>query len=302
MPEQYDNLTTLALFEQHNIRQIWHEDEWWFSIVDVVQAIQQYADYQQARKYWNKLKERLMEEGANETVTKCHQLKLPASDAKMRLTDCANTEIMLRLVQSIPSPRAEPFREWLAQVGAERLEEIADPEAALDEWRERAIRSYMSHGYSEALAKSRIDSIISRKGVTNQWGVRSITAAEFPILTDRLHMGTFGLSIQQHMALKGYLVIKRANKITYKGNLRAGMTILENAVMTFAENVSAGLHVQRDSQGFKQIARDVDDAATLARKNREEIERLTGEPVVSATNMMIEKDGGLWSLLPPPGE
>jgi DNA-damage-inducible protein D len=209
---------------------------------------------------------------------------------------------MLRLIQSIPSPKAEPFKLWLAQVGAERLEEIEDPEKALEEWKERAIRSYMARGYSLAWAKARVDSILARKRVTGEWAVRGIKLEEYAILTDRMHMGTFGLNIQEHMELKGYPVIKRGKRTVHKGDLREGMTILESAVITFAENVSAGLHVERDSHGFTQIARDVDDAAELARKNRVELERLTGQPVVSSVNMTIEKDGGLWSLLPPPDD
>ncbi len=294
-----DNLTSLAIFDEHNIRQIWHEDRWFFSVIDVIRAL---TLSKSPQYYWSKLKERLQKEGGNEPLTKCHKLKLPANDGKMRETDCADAETMFRLIQSVPSPHAERFKQWLAQVGAERLEEIADPEQALEEWKERAVRSYMAHGYSEAWAKARVDSILARKRVTGEWAVRGIQPGEYPILTDRMHMGTFGLSIQEHMELKGYPVIQRSGKMTHKGDLREGMTILESAVITFAENVSAGLHVERDSHGFPEIARDVDDASTLAKKNRIELERLTGQPVVSATNMLIEKDGGLWSMLPPPEE
>ena len=294
-----ENLVTLAIFEGHNIRQIWHEDRWFFSVIDVVGAL---TGSRSPQQYWYTLKSRLAEEGSNETLTNCQGLKLPASDGKQRKTDCADTETMLRLIQSVPSPHAEPFKQWLAQVGAERLEELADPEQALEEWRDRAIRSFMAHGYSEGWSRNRVDSIIARKAVTGQWAIRGIKPAEFPILTDRLHMGTFGLGVQEHMEFKGYPVIKRGMRIVHQGDLRQGMTALESAVITFAENVSTGLHIQRNSQGFPEVARDVDDAASLARDNRRKLEELTGQAVVSSTNMMIEKDGGLWSLLPSPDD
>jgi len=294
-----NELVSLAVFENHNIRQIWHDDRWFFSVVDVVRVLTESKNPQQ---YWYTLKGRLAQEGANGPLTICKGLKLPAADGKMRETDCADTETMLRIIQSIPSPKAEPFKQWLAQVGTERLEEIEDPEKALDEWRERAIRSYMARGYSEGWARNRVDAIIARKSVTGQWAVRGIKPREYAILTDRMHMGTFGLGIQEHMELKGFPVIRRGNRLVHKGDLREGMTALESAVITFAENVSTGLHIQRDSQGFAEVARDVDDAAELAKENRIKLEQLTGQPVVSKTNMTIERDGGLWGLLPPPDE
>ncbi len=294
-----DNLTTLAIFEDHNIRQIWHDDEWYFSVVDVIRALTNSKNPQQ---YWYTLKKRLAVEGSHETLTNCKGLKLPASDGKMRETDCANTETMLRLIQSVPSPNAERFKQWLAQVGAERLEEIEDPEAALDEWKERAIRSYMAHGYSEAYAKNRVDSIIARKGITGQWSARGIRQEEFPILTDRLHMGAFGLSVQAHMQLKEFPVIQLGGRAVHQGNLRAGMTPTELAIATFADNITSALHIERDSHGFAEIAHDVDDGGELAHKQRLEVEKLTGKPVVSSTNLTVEKDGGLWGLLPPPDE
>ncbi len=136
--------------------------------------------------------------------------------------------------------------------------------------------------------------------MTGQWAIRGIRPSEFPILTDRMHMGTFGLSVEEHKELKGYPVIRKGNQLAHKGDLRSGMTALELAVITFAENVSTGLHIQRDSQGFTEVARDVGDAASLARENRLRLEEMTGQPVVSATNMLVERDGGLWSLLPSP--
>lgn len=297
MPPEDDQTTTMAIFEDRNIRQIWHNGEWFFSVVDVIAALTESTD---PRQYWPRLKTRVKKDSGIELSTLCTQLKLPASDGKLRETDCANTENMLHIVQYVPSRKAIPFREWLAQVGAERLEEIADPEAALYEWKERAINSFMARGYSEGWARNRVDSLIARNNVTGQWAIRGIKSTEFPILTDRMHMGTFGLSVEEHKDLKGYPVIRKGKQLAHDSDLRSGMTALELAVITFAENVSTGLHIQRDSQGFTEVARDVGDAASLARENRTKLEEMTGQPVVSATNMLVERDGGLWSLLPPP--
>jgi hypothetical protein len=297
MTNDSEQLTTMAIFEGFTIRQIWHDDEWYFSVIDVIAAL---TDSDAPNKYWSAMKRRVKKESDLELSTNCRQLKLPASDGKLRETECANTENMLHDVQHVPSKKAIPFREWLAQVGAERLEEIDDPEKALNEWKERAIHSFMAHGYSEGWARNRVDSLIARNNVTGQWAIRGIKPGEFPILTDRMHMGTFGLSVEEHKEFKGYPVIRKGKQPAHKGDRRSGMTALELAVITFAENVSTGLRIERDSQGFAEVARDVGDAASLARENRLKLEEMTGQPVVSATNMLIERDGGLWSLLPPP--
>jgi hypothetical protein len=248
------------------------------------------------------MKVRVKKESTFELSTICRRLKLPANDGKLRETDCANTANMLHIIQYIPSPKATPFREWLAQTGAEKLQQIENYDAELEEWKERAIRSFMAKGYSEDWARNRVDSILARNALTGSWAVRGITTKEYAILTNQLHMGTFGLSVQQHMELKGYPVIRKGKEFVRKGDLREGMTALELAVSTFAENLTRGLHEARNSQGFHQVSRDVQDAAGLARTNREAIEEMTGQPVVSSTNMMIERDGGLWSLLPPPDD
>jgi len=296
---QTESILVIGMFEGHNIRQQWHGDEWYFSVVDVIRALTDSKDPQQ---YWRDMKRRITDEGFQETQAKCLPLKLPARDGKMRDTDCADTETMLRLVQSIPSPKAEPFKQWLAQVGAERLEEIADPEQGLQEWKERAIRSFMAAGKSEHYARIRVDSILVRNAITGEWGVRGIKPEEIPILTNQLHMGMFDISIQYHMGLKGYPVIKRGNREVHKGDLRKGMTPMELTVTMFGENLARSLHIQRDSHGFAEISRDVDDAAARARVERLAIEQITGVPVVSSTNMELEQDGGLWGLLPPPDD
>jgi prophage antirepressor-like protein len=167
MPQNAEDLTTLFVIAERNVRQVWHDNEWFFSVVDVIAALTESAD---PRRYWSRLKKRAKEDWGFELDSMCTRLKLPASDGKLRETDCANTENMLHIVQYVPSKKAIPFREWLAQVGAERLEEIADPEKALNEWKERAIQSFMAHGYSEGWARNRVDSLIARNNVTGSVG------------------------------------------------------------------------------------------------------------------------------------
>jgi len=299
MRNTHEQTTSILIFESHTIRQTWCDDEWYFSVIDIIAAL---TDSAEPRKYWSTMKTRVQKESTFQLSSICRQLKLPASDGKNYGTDCANTENMLHIIQYIPSPKATPFRQWLAQAGAEKLEAIIDPEAELQEWKERAVRSYMSKGYSEDWSRNRVDAIIARKSLTGEWAVRGIQSGEYAILTDQLHMGTFGISVQEHMGFKGYPVIRKGKQLVHKGDLREGMTVMELAVSTFAENLTRGLHVERNSQGFQQVSQDVNDASNLARQNRETIEELTGRPVLSSTNMMIERDGGLWSLLPPPEE
>jgi DNA-damage-inducible protein D len=182
MPPNDEQSTTMAMFEEFTIRQIWHDDEWFFSVVDVIAAL---TDSGAPSKYWSAMKRRVKKDSDFELSTICRQLKLPAADGKAYSTDCANTENILHIVQYVPSKKAIPFREWLAQVGAERLEEIEDPEQALNEWKARAINSFMARGYSEGWARNRVDSLIARNNVTGQWAIRGIKSSEFAILTDR---------------------------------------------------------------------------------------------------------------------
>lgn len=163
--------TAIKLFQDSKVRTIWNEDEekWYFSIIDVVAILTDQDDFQKARKYWNKLKERLLIEG-NETVTNCHQLKMEASDGKMRMTDVADTEQLLRLIQSVPSKKAEPFKQWLAQVGRERIDEIEDPEIGFD----RLMETYLRKGYSKAWINQRLKSIEVRKELTDEWDNRGV--------------------------------------------------------------------------------------------------------------------------------
>ena len=200
--------TKIALFEGKQIRRLWDktQEKWYFSVVDVVQVLTNQIDFVKARKYWNKLAERLRIEGS-EVVTKCHQLKLVAADGKMRLTDVADTEVMLRIIQSIPSPKAEPFKLWLARVGYERIEETHDPETAIN----RALKTYLRKGYSKNWINQRLKSIEIRKALTDEWETRGVkNTTEFAILTDDITLAWTGLTTKQYKNLKG-LKMDRTN-------------------------------------------------------------------------------------------
>lgn len=177
----------LITFESKKIRRIEHNGEWYFSVVDVV-AVLVDSQSQDRGAYWRKLKQRLIFEGGNEVVTKCHKLKLTAEDGKKYATDCANTETMFRIIQSIPSPKAEPFKQWLAKVGYERIQEIEDPELA----QQRMMEIYRKKGYSEEWIKQRIQSIIVRKELTNEWNIRGAVEKDYSIFTALMSQATFG--------------------------------------------------------------------------------------------------------------
>lgn len=205
----------IQLYEDQPIRTAWVEDEeeWYFSIVDVVGVLTEQTDYQKARKYWNKLKQRLSEEGS-QLVTNCHQLKMTAQDGKKRLTDVANTEQLLRLIQSIPSKKAEPFKMWLAQVGRERIEETIDPELTID----RALETYARLGYDADWINQRLQTIRARKELTDQWKSHGVEQGkEFAILTDEVTRAWSGMSTRQYKNLKGLK----------KENLRDNMSTLK---------------------------------------------------------------------------
>ena len=191
---------SIAVFKEKYVRRHWDENQelWYFSIIDVVAVLTEQSNYQTARKYWNKLKERLKKEG-NETVTDCHQLKMRAQDGKMRLTDVADTETLLRLIQSIPSPKAEPFKLWLAKVGYERMEETDDPEKAFD----RAMKTYLQKGYSKEWINQRLKSIEVRKDLTDEWQERGVEEGlEFAILTNDITKAWSGMSVKKYKKIK----------------------------------------------------------------------------------------------------
>ena len=215
--------TAIKLFEEKQIRSIWNEDEekWYFSIVDVVQILTDQPEYQIARKYWNKLKERLVNEG-NQTVSNCHQLKMEAADGKMRLTDVADTEQLFRLIQSVPSPKAEPFKLWIAKVARERIDEIEDPELGFD----RLMETYLKKGYSKEWVNQRLKSIEVRKELTDEWDQRGVKKGqEYAILTDEITKAWSGLSVKEYKNHKGLK----------KENLRDNMSNLELVLNMLAE-------------------------------------------------------------------
>ena len=259
----------LQLFEQKKVRTIWDdkEEKWYFSIVDVCAVLTDSKDSLTARKYWNKLKQRLKEEG-NETVTNCHQLKLRAADGKMRMTDVADTEQLFRIIQSIPSPKAEPFKQWMAQVASNRIDQMQDPELNIDQ----AIIDYKRLGYSDAWINQRIKSIEVRKELTDEWkrtGVKE--GLEYASLTDIITREWSGFTTKQYKQFKGLK----------KENLRDNMTNLEIAFNILAEASATELSKQRDPQGFRQQAQVAKEGGNVAKVARKQLESQLGRSVIS---------------------
>lgn len=262
----------IQLYEDQPIRTAWVEDEeeWYFSIVDVVGVLTEQTDYQKARKYWNKLKQRLSEEGS-QLVTNCHQLKMTAQDGKKRLTDVANTEQLLRLIQSIPSKKAEPFKMWLAQVGCERIEETIDPELTID----RALETYARLGYDADWINQRLQTIRARKELTDQWKSHGVEQGkEFAILTDEVTRAWSGMSTRQYKNLKGLK----------KENLRDNMSTLELALNMLAEATTTELTKASNPNGLSENRKVAQEGGTIAGNARKEIEERTGQPVVTSQN------------------
>lgn len=258
----------LQLFEERKVRTVWddQEEKWYFSIVDVVSVLTD-SDYQTARKYWKVLKGRLSKEG-NETVTNCYQLKMKASDGKMRLTDVADTEQLFRIIQSIPSPKAEPFKQWMAQVASQRIDQMQDPELSIDQ----AIIDYKRLGYSDAWINQRIKSIEVRKELTDEWkrtGVKE--GLEYASLTDIITREWSGFTTKQYKHFKGLK----------KENLRDNMTNLEIAFNILAEASATELSKQRDPHGFRQQAQVAKDGGSVAKAARNQLESQLGHSVIS---------------------
>ena len=264
-----DEKDWVQLFEDQPIRTAWDEEneEWYFSVVDVIRVLTDSVD---SRKYWNKLKQRLKEEG-NETVTNCHQLKLLAQDGKRRSTDVANTEQLLRLIQSIPSKKAEPFKLWLAQVGRERIEETIDPEIAI----ERALETYAKKGYAADWINQRLQTIRARKELTDQWKTHGISEnSEYAILTDEVTKAWAGMSTRQYKNLKGLK----------KENLRDNMSTLELALNMLAEATTTELTKVHNPQGLQENRKVAHEGGSVAGNARKDIEKRTGRQVITAEN------------------
>ena len=261
----------IQLFEEKRVRTAWDTDaeKWWFSVVDVVSVLTD-CDYQTARKYWKVLKGRLIKEG-NETVTNCYQLKFQAPDGKMRLTDVADTKQLFRLIQSIPSPKAEPFKQWMAQVAAQRIDQMQDPELSI----EQAVADYRRLGYSEAWINQRMRSIEVRKHLTDEWKRAGLEEGQqFASLTDIIYRGWSGLSAKEYKQLKGLK----------KENLRDNMTDLEIAINMLAEATTTQISKNESPKGMVESAKVARRGGATARVAREAAEKEIGASVVSAMN------------------
>ena len=269
----------LQLFEQRKVRTVWDDEKekWYFSIVDVCSVLTDSKDALTARKYWNKLKQGLKEEG-NETVTNCHQLKFRASDGKMRLTDVADTEQLFRLIQSIPSPKAEPFKMWMAQVASKRIDQMQDPELSIDQ----AIIDYKRLGYSDAWINQRIKSIEVRKELTDEWKRTGVhEGLEYASLTDIITREWSGFTTKQYKNFKGLK----------KENLRDNMTNLEIALNTLAEASAAELSKQSNPKGYTQQTKVAKDGGSVAKAARTQLESKLGRSIISpamASDYLLE--------------
>ncbi|MGN0351087.1 MAG: BRO family protein [Roseburia sp.] len=259
----------IQVYDNQPIRTAWDEDneEWYFSIIDVVAVLTESKD---ANAYWRKLKQRLIEEG-NETVTNCHGLKMKAADGKRRMTDIANTEQLLRIIQSIPSKKAEPFKLWLAQVGRERIEEIIDPELTID----RALETYSKKGYSADWINQRLQTIRARKELTDEWQNHGVQQGrEYAILTDEVTKAWSGMNTRQYKNRKGLK----------KENLRDNMSTLELALNMLAEATTTELTKTQNPQGLEENRAVARTGGQIAGEARERIEKETGNPVITSEN------------------
>ena len=259
-------------FEGKEVRKIWHKEEWYFSIIDVIEIL---TETDRPRKYWNDLKKKLFAEGYIETSEKIGQLKMAANDGKQRLTDCANTKGMFRIIMSVPSPKAESFRLWLAQVGEERLQEIENPELAV----ERARDIYKAKGYSDEWIERRLKSIEVRKELTDEWKDRGVKEGqEYAILTAEMAKATFGVTPSEHKKLKSL----------DKENLRDHMTNLELIFTMLGEDVTRRVAVTKDAVGFNENLDAAQKGGQAAGEARERVEAVSGEKVVSTDNFLAQ--------------
>ena len=273
---------SLQIFEDRKIRTVWdnEQEKWYFSIIDTIEVLTDSKDYTTARKYWNKLKQRLKEEG-NETVTNCHQFKMRALDGKMRLTDVADTEQLFRLIQSIPSQKAEPFKQWMAHVASVRVDQMQDPELSI----EQAMVDYKRLGYSDAWINQRLKSIEVRKELTDEWkrtGVKE--GVEFATLTDIITREWSDMRTKEYKQLKGLK----------KENLRDNMTNIELALNILAEASTSEISKQKNPSGFKQNVTIAKEGGSVAKVARQQLEDKLGRTVISSSKAT--------DLLPPPTE
>ncbi|MBT3168557.1 MAG: hypothetical protein HN952_04610 [Candidatus Cloacimonetes bacterium] len=265
----------VALFQKSRVRRHWDEDKeiWYFSVIDVVAILTEQKDFQGARNYWKVLKHRLAKEGS-QLVTNCNRLKMQATDGKMRLTDVADTEVLLRLIQSIPSPKAEPFKLWLAKVGYQRIEETEDPELAF----ERAMKTYLQKGYSKEWINQRLKSIEVRKELTDEWQERGVKEGlEFAILTNEITKAWSGMSVKNYKKLKNLK----------KENLRDNMTNLELVLNMLAEVTTTEISKGKKPVDFDENRKIAEQGGNVAGNARKEIEEKTGKNVISNKNKKL---------------
>jgi DNA-damage-inducible protein D len=263
---QTDN--KIVIFQENEIRRIWHEEQWYFSVIDVIGIL---TDSKNPGVYWRVLKKRLLKEGANEVVTNCNELKLPAADGKLYKTDCANDETLFRLIMSIPSPKAEPFKLWLAKLGKERIDEIQNPELAA----ERARSYYKAMGYNDAWIEMRMKTIEVRAELTDEWKGRGVQEGmEYAILTAEISKATFGMTPSEY---KTYKDLK-------KENLRDHMTNLELIFTMLGEETTRKNAVKNDAQGLEENRVAAIDGGSATGDALSVYEERTGERVVSPTN------------------
>lgn len=256
----------IKLFEERKVRTVWDDEleKWYFSIVDVIGVL---TDSPDPRNYWKVLKNRLKKEG-NETVTNCNQLKMQAADGKMRLTDVADTEQLFRLIQSIPSPKAEPFKQWMAQVASERIDQLQDPELSINQ----AMMDYKRLGYSDNWINQRIKSMEVRKELTDEWQRNGINGTQYASLTDIITQEWSGRTTKEYKQFKGLK----------KENLRDNMTNLELALNTLAEASTAEISKQKNPKGFNQNAKVAKSGGSVAKAARMQLESQLGRPVISS--------------------
>ncbi|MEI6704778.1 MAG: Bro-N domain-containing protein [Deltaproteobacteria bacterium] len=262
------DLIRVAVFEGKHIRKIMHEGEWWFSVIDIVEVL---SGSSIPKRYWSDLKNKLVSEGFTETYEKIVRLKMIAPDGKMRLTDCASTETMFRIIQSIPSPKVEPLKRWLAKIGRERIEEIENPELSM----ERMQALYEQKGYPKEWIDKRMRGIAVRQDLTDEWKNRGAsTSLEYAILTNEIMQGAFDLKVDDYKQVKGLT----------RENLRDHMNDIELILTMLAEATTTKLHRDRDTKGLEPLKKDAQEGGAVAGSTRRDIEKRSGKPVVTSEN------------------
>lgn len=259
----------LILFENKKIRRQEYNGEWFYSIVDIIEILSGSIN---PRDYWYRLKKRMENEELSELSTNCRQLKMTAKDGKIRSTECANRETIFRIIQSVPSPNAEPFKQWFARLAEERIQETINPELAI----ERARQTYLKKGYAEEWINARIKGIPARNALTDEWDKRGVVdKKEYAILTDEISKGTFGITTKKHKSIKN---------LDKKQVLRDNMSPLELALTTLAEVTTTELHRTNDSYGITKLKIDAQEGGEVAAITRRNIEKRIGKPIVTSEN------------------